>query len=183
MAVLEVAKRGKTTTKSSEVKRQLAALRKRGLTRAKPKGRPGGSAYATLRKLKPVIEGRAVPVKLTTAGKRMYKGMFPIAGGKAIVPVHKGERLSVSRKTGEINRIKTVGKRRFRFRMVPGQEAAVKNFKIPGDENTVYRITTKGGYVNYRFGSAAVEEFVSQYDVGVFVESIELVTEEDMEDA
>lgn len=169
-----------SSTKSSEVKAQIARLRKKGLTKAKPKGRPGGSAYALIRKLKPVLEKRASVVKLDKKARDKYKDQFPIVKGKAIVPVRKGERISVSKKTGELRRIKTVGKRKFKFRVMEKGEMLEP---LPGNENTVYRFTWNNGYTEYVVGRQAAENFVAHYDVGNFLSGIEVVTEEDMENA
>ena len=173
--------RSKSSRKSGEVKRQIAALRKRGLTRAKPSGRPGGSAYALIKKLRPVLEKKAAPVKLTKEARKKYAKQFPIAGGKAIIPIARGERVSLS-KAGDIRRVKRVGTRKFRFRIIPGTEIKQQIDHLPGDENSVYRITTKNGFVIYRFGQSEAEKFISGYDVGAFVSSIELVNADDMED-
>lgn len=164
-----------SSRKPSAVKQQLAALRKKGLTRAKPKARPGGSAYATIRKLKNVLEGKAQLVKLTKEARKKYKGQFPIAGGKAIVPIHQGERISISKKTGEIHRTKRVGKRKFVFRILDGEQRLAN---LTGNENTIYRVTDKQGKTYSLIGRARAEEFITRYDIGAFVDSIEVVTEE-----
>jgi hypothetical protein len=173
----------RSNRKSSNVKQQLAQLRRKGLTRAKPKGRPGGSVYATLKKLSGVLEGRARPVKLTKQAKEMYKGVFPIVKGKAIVPAQKSERLSVSRKTGKIyRRVKSNGGPPRRFEILSKKALLSFMEETKGSETTVYRLTTKQGAVFYRIGLNSLREWLDHnYDFAAFMQSIEVVGMEDME--
>lgn len=161
--------------RKSTAKQQLAVLRKRGLTSAKPKGRPGGSAYAILRKLRPVLEGKAQPIKLSKDAKKKYAGLFPIAHGKAIVPIHKGERVTISVKTQTLHRVKRIGRRRFKFDIVTKQ---VVGKNLTGDEDTVYRFHLVNGRTEMRIGRTAAEAFITQYDVSTFVEDMDILTEE-----
>jgi hypothetical protein len=102
-----------------------------------------------------------------------------MAKGKAIVPVAKGERISFAPKSSEIRRVKRVGKRRFSFRVLSKDERMQAAFRLPGDENTVYRFHSKSGFINTRFGRQSAEEFISKYDVGSFVDNIEIVSSEE----
>lgn len=184
----DMAKR-KTSTKSSAVKAQISALRRKGLTRARSKGRPGGSAYALVRKLKPVLEKRAQAVKVDKATAKKYKDVFPIVKGKAIIPVFKGEKISVSKKTGEIRRTTFYGKksqpnwRKIKSKVFTRQELMndVLGDKIKGTENTVYRINTTNGYSITRVGVNDMMEFLQHYSVEEFIASIEVVIMQDAE--
>lgn len=160
----------------STAKVQLAKLRKRGLTRAKPKGRPGGSAYATLRKLAGVLEKKVQPIKLSKAAKRRYGKDFPIAAGKALVPVGTGERVRLT-KSGELRRTKTVGQKKYKFTIVPGERKAKLVQNLPGNENTIYRFHYKQGFVKNVIGKSEAERMLTEYDVSNFIDNIEVLTE------
>lgn len=96
--------------RSSQAKSGLAKLRRVGLTTSKPKGRPGGSAYALLRKFAPVVQGKASVVKAPKDVRAKYKGQFEQGRGRIVVPkVTSRERIRVSKKTKEIVRTTQFG--------------------------------------------------------------------------
>lgn len=181
IGVLRVAK-GRSTS-SSKLRQQVSALRKRGLTSAKVKGRPGGSAYALIKKLGGVLERKAQPVKLTKEARKKYAGQFPIVKGKAIIPVRAGEHLSFSPKAQEIIRSKRVGNRKFKFRVVSKFELSKASFNLPGNENTVYRFHLRNGQSIVRIGKNSAEAFLTNYDVSTFVQNMEIVTQESFDAA
>lgn len=109
-----MARSGKSTKSrsGSQAKSGLAKLRRVGLTKAKPKGRPGGSAYALLRRFKLVLQGKAAVVKAPKETRKKYAGEFEQARGRIVVPtITNRERVRVSKKTKELIRTTQFGER------------------------------------------------------------------------
>jgi hypothetical protein len=144
----------------------IARLRRTGLTKSqagKPGKKPGGSAYALLRKFGNVLTGNAKVIKAPPEVVKKYKGTFTTARNHIVVPQSPGEKTTLSRR-GVIAKSKTV---------VRG-EKPIKLY-IPPSINTIQHLPHGPG-IRYRvnYGTSRVlfsdvhqlEEFLNHYDKG-----------------
>lgn len=154
----------------------IARLRKVGLTKSqagKPGKRPGGSAYALLRRFKPVLEKRAAVVKAPPKVARSYKSTFTTTRNRIIVPKSPGESVRLAKKAGEIRKRKVVipGERPIRMRIPPAIRT-IQDLEKPFPPGTRFRVAY--GYnhrehrPNYLYfaNQELLADFLSGYGIG-----------------
>jgi len=152
----------------SEIEKQVTRLRKRGLTKARAgraKARPGGSAYALLRKFRSVLSGEAAVLKAPADVRKKYKGTFPEAYGKVVVPKKAGERPRISRKVGAITRKKyyLAGERPFTSIILPKITSLTQIPRGPGISYRIYVGKDSIFFIDYE----AMREYLEAYSVSM----------------
>lgn len=80
--------------------------------------RPSPYIKTILKKYSDVLSGKSVVVENPKAAKK-YKGTFRTKGDLVIIPKAKGEKISVSKKTGEITSTRKYGKQTIKSKALP----------------------------------------------------------------
>lgn len=169
----------KTGRGQEQIRKDLAKLRRKGLTRAKIKRgkRAGGSALKTIKKFRNVLQGKAVVLKTTSkTRKQLPKGQFLRGrGGRIVVPVNAGETVRVNKKTGELLRSSRKFGTRLKARVV-SIETSIST--LPAGPNVVYGLRTFGGNTFYFAGGTKQEDlsaFLRQYTGKEFLREIDII--------
>lgn len=162
MAKSKSTRRPRRTQAQKKLAGDVARLRRKGLTTAKPGAKPGGSAYTLLRKFRDVLEGKSVVLKAPREVRETYKGTFPQAKGKIAVPIKKGEKPRVSKKLKAITYPKTFmpGEKPFRTVILPRTTDWRRLPKGPGISYRVYVGTSAIFFVNYNL----LREYIEAYE-------------------
>lgn len=166
-------KRKPSTTHRREQAKSIARLRRSGVTKSKAgkSGKKlGGSAYALLKKFKPVLQGKATVVKAAPAVVKKYKGTFASARNRLVVPRGAGETVRISR--GAVVKRKVVARGETPLRVViPPKLNSLTD--LPRGRGYRYRVNMGTSVRNYTSWELLNEDFglYTEFNVG-FIEVI-----------
>jgi hypothetical protein len=158
-------KRTSNTPRRAQQASSIARLRKLGLTKSqagKPGKRPGGSAYATLKKFTSVLQGRAAVVSAPPSVAKKYKSLFRTTRTKIIVPKSPGEtvRLGKNRQITK-RKIAIPGEKPIRI-IIPAKPTLED---LPRGRGYRYRVNL--GTARYIMSSyEELQQFLNSYDKG-----------------
>lgn len=140
-------------------RRNISKLRKTGLVKSvagKRGKRPGGSIYSKLKKFARVLKGEAAVVSAPKRTRQLYRGQFPGARGKLVIPKTKETTAIRVTKRGEIaiTRKMPQGKTR---EIILSEQSDLKVLP-PGQ---IYKVTGPN-WVHYFRSYAELKKFLGQ---------------------
>lgn len=156
--------RGSKPPTRSQIKRDARKLKSLGLYDGDLRKKPTRYLIGQTKKFRDVLSGSAKVVSMPSRkAAKEYKSSFKTKGTKIIVPTVKGDRITYSKKSGEIVTRRTRHERKLRI-VHPKRLRSVRDLdKLPQGPNITYRMPIGVGGAMETMTYAEVKKFYHEY--------------------